>query len=84
MPPRSRRQNSVVNSHPDTESNAHNQAVGGAQQNNGGNMEGGDIPEGNPGGQPPLTLIYKLIQSLQQNQGELAESIRLLKESKQS
>uniref|UniRef100_A0A2N9GLY1 Integrase catalytic domain-containing protein n=1 Tax=Fagus sylvatica TaxID=28930 RepID=A0A2N9GLY1_FAGSY len=58
MPPRSRRQNSVVNSHPDTESNAHNQAVGGAQQNNGGNMEGGGIPE-----------------------GELAESIRQLKES---
>jgi hypothetical protein len=86
MPPRSRRQNSVVNSHPDTESNAHNQAVGGAQQNNGGNMEGGGIPEGNPGGgnpggQPPLTLIYELIQSLQQNQGELAESIRQLKES---
>uniref|UniRef100_A0A2N9H877 Integrase catalytic domain-containing protein n=1 Tax=Fagus sylvatica TaxID=28930 RepID=A0A2N9H877_FAGSY len=86
MPPRSRRQNSVVNSHPDTESNAHNQAVGEAQQNNGGNMEGGGIPEGNPGGgnpggQPPLTLIYELIQSLQQNQGELAESIRQLKES---
>ena len=49
-------------------------------------MEGGGIPEGNPGGgnprgQPPLTLIYELIQSLQQNQGELAESIRQLKES---
>uniref|UniRef100_A0A2N9EDP8 Peptidase A2 domain-containing protein n=1 Tax=Fagus sylvatica TaxID=28930 RepID=A0A2N9EDP8_FAGSY len=86
MPPRSRRQNSVVNSHPDTESNAQNRAVGGMQQNNGGNMEGGGIPEGNPGGgnpggQPPLTLIYELIQSLQQNQGELAESIRQLKES---
>uniref|UniRef100_A0A2N9FW67 Integrase catalytic domain-containing protein n=1 Tax=Fagus sylvatica TaxID=28930 RepID=A0A2N9FW67_FAGSY len=55
------------------------------QQNNGGNMGGGGIPEGNPGGnpggQPPLTLIYELIQSLQQNQGELAESIRQLKES---
>uniref|UniRef100_A0A2N9HC24 Integrase catalytic domain-containing protein n=1 Tax=Fagus sylvatica TaxID=28930 RepID=A0A2N9HC24_FAGSY len=56
------------------------------QQNNGGNMEGGGIPEGNPGGgnpggQPPLTLIYELIHSLQQNQGELAESIRQLKES---
>uniref|UniRef100_A0A2N9FNQ7 Integrase catalytic domain-containing protein n=1 Tax=Fagus sylvatica TaxID=28930 RepID=A0A2N9FNQ7_FAGSY len=52
----------------------------------GGNMEGGGIPEGNPGGgnlggQPPLTLIYELIQSLQQNQGELVESIRQLKES---
>uniref|UniRef100_A0A2N9FVD9 Integrase catalytic domain-containing protein n=1 Tax=Fagus sylvatica TaxID=28930 RepID=A0A2N9FVD9_FAGSY len=55
------------------------------QQNNGGNVGGGGIPEGNPGGnpggQPPLTLIYELIQSLQQNQGELAESIRQLKES---
>jgi hypothetical protein len=33
-------------------------------------MEGGGIPEGkpgggNPGGQPPLTLIYELIQSIQ-------------------
>uniref|UniRef100_A0A2N9GSF0 RNA-directed DNA polymerase n=1 Tax=Fagus sylvatica TaxID=28930 RepID=A0A2N9GSF0_FAGSY len=85
MPPRSRRQNSVVNSHPDTESNAQNRAEGEMQQNNGGNMGGGGIPEGNPGGnpggQPPLTLIYELIQSLQQNQGELAESIRQLKES---
>ena len=44
-------------------------------------MGGGGIPGGNPGGQPPLTLIYELIQSLQQNQGELAESIRQLKES---
>ena len=49
-------------------------------------MGGGGIPEGNPGGnnpggQPPLTLIYELIQSLQQNQGELAEFIRQLKES---
>uniref|UniRef100_A0A2N9IHT8 Integrase catalytic domain-containing protein n=1 Tax=Fagus sylvatica TaxID=28930 RepID=A0A2N9IHT8_FAGSY len=58
MPPRSRRQNSVVNSHPDTESNAQNQAEGEMQQNNGGNMGGGGIPE-----------------------GELAESIRQLKES---
>uniref|UniRef100_A0A2N9IFC4 Integrase catalytic domain-containing protein n=1 Tax=Fagus sylvatica TaxID=28930 RepID=A0A2N9IFC4_FAGSY len=85
MPPRSRRQNSVVNSHPDTESNAQNRAEGEMQQNNGGNMGGGGIPEGNPegnpGGQPPLTLIYELIQGLQQNQGELAESIRQLKES---
>uniref|UniRef100_A0A2N9EIX4 Integrase catalytic domain-containing protein n=1 Tax=Fagus sylvatica TaxID=28930 RepID=A0A2N9EIX4_FAGSY len=85
MPPRSRRQNSVVNSHPDTESNAQNRAEGEMQQNNGGNMGGGGIPEGNPGGnpggQPPLTLIYELIQSLQQNQGELVESIRQLKES---
>uniref|UniRef100_A0A2N9HG17 RNA-directed DNA polymerase n=1 Tax=Fagus sylvatica TaxID=28930 RepID=A0A2N9HG17_FAGSY len=86
MPPRSRRQNSVVNSHPDTESNAQNRAEGEMQQNNGGNVGGGGIPEGNqgggnPGGQPPLTLIYELIQSLQQNQGELAESIRQLKES---
>jgi hypothetical protein len=86
MPPKSRRQNSVVNSHPDSESNAHNQTVGGARQNNERNMEGGGIPEGNPGGgnpggQPPLTLVYELIQSLQQNQGELAESIRQLKES---
>jgi hypothetical protein len=69
MPPRSKRQNSVVNSHPDIESIAHNRAVGGIQQNNGGNMDGGGIPEGNlgggnPGGQPPLTLIYELIQSL--------------------
>uniref|UniRef100_A0A2N9H206 RNA-directed DNA polymerase n=1 Tax=Fagus sylvatica TaxID=28930 RepID=A0A2N9H206_FAGSY len=86
MPPRSRRQNSVVNSHPDTESNAQNRAEGEMQQNNGGNVGGGGIPEGNqgggnPGGQPPLTLIYELIQGLQQNQGELAESIRQLKES---
>jgi hypothetical protein len=49
-------------------------------------MEGGGIPEGNPGGgnpggQPPLTLVYELIQSLQQNQGELTESIRQLRES---
>ena len=49
-------------------------------------MGGGGIPEGNPGGnnlggQPPLTLIYELIQSLQQNREELAESIRQLKES---
>ena len=49
-------------------------------------MEGGGIPEGKPGGgnprgQPPLTLVYELIQSLQQNQGELAESIRQLRES---
>uniref|UniRef100_A0A2N9HNA9 Integrase catalytic domain-containing protein n=1 Tax=Fagus sylvatica TaxID=28930 RepID=A0A2N9HNA9_FAGSY len=58
MPPRSRRQNSVVNSHPDTESNAQNRAEGEMQQNNGGNMGGGGIPE-----------------------GELAESIRQLKES---
>ena len=81
MPPRSRRQNLVVNSHPDSESNAHNQTVGGTWQNNERNMEGDNIPEGNPrggnpGGQPPLTLVYELIQSLQQNQGELAESIR--------
>jgi hypothetical protein len=85
MPPRSIRQNSVVNSHPDTESNAQNRAEGEMQQNNGGNIGGGGIPEGNPegnpGGQPPLTLIYELIQGLQQNQGELAESIRQLKES---
>ena len=39
----------VANSHLDTELNAHNQTVGGAQQNNGGNMEGGGILEGNPG-----------------------------------
>uniref|UniRef100_A0A2N9HPV0 RNA-directed DNA polymerase n=1 Tax=Fagus sylvatica TaxID=28930 RepID=A0A2N9HPV0_FAGSY len=58
MPPRSRRQNSVVNSHPDTESNAQNRAEGEMQQNNGGNVGGGGIPE-----------------------GELAESIRQLKES---
>ena len=71
----------MINSHPDTESNTQNQAEREMQQNNGGNMGGGGIPEGNPGGnnqggQPPLTLIYELIQSLQQNQGELAESIR--------
>uniref|UniRef100_A0A2N9IPK6 RNA-directed DNA polymerase n=1 Tax=Fagus sylvatica TaxID=28930 RepID=A0A2N9IPK6_FAGSY len=46
MPPRSRRQNSVVNSHPDTESNAQNRAEGEMQQNNGGNVGGGGIPEG--------------------------------------
>ena len=49
-------------------------------------MEGGGILEGNPGrsnpkGQPPLTLVYELIQSLQQNQGKLAKSIRQLRES---
>jgi hypothetical protein len=75
-----------MNSHPDSESNAHNQTVGRTRQNNERNMEGGGIPKGNPkggnpGGPPPLTLVYELIQSLQQNQGELAEFIRQLKES---
>uniref|UniRef100_A0A2N9ENM5 Reverse transcriptase n=1 Tax=Fagus sylvatica TaxID=28930 RepID=A0A2N9ENM5_FAGSY len=49
MPPRSRRQNSVVNSHPDTESNAQNRAEGEMQQNNGGNVGGGGIPEAHGG-----------------------------------
>ena len=105
MPPKSRntRQNSVVNSHPDSDSNAHSQTVGRTHQTDntpGGNL-GGGIPGGNPGGgnlgggnpgggnpggghprgPPPLTLVYELIQSLQQNQGKLAESIKQLKES---
>uniref|UniRef100_A0A2N9G9A0 RNA-directed DNA polymerase n=1 Tax=Fagus sylvatica TaxID=28930 RepID=A0A2N9G9A0_FAGSY len=61
MPPRSRRQNSVVNSHPDTESNAHNQAVGGSTAEQ--------------------RRKHGRRRVLQQNQGELAESIRQLKES---
>ena len=49
--------------------------------NPGGGIPGGNPGGGNPGGPPPLTLVYELIQSLQQNQRELAESVRQLKES---
>ena len=47
----------------------------------GGNLGGGNLGGGHPGGPPPLTMVYELIQSLQQNQGELTESISQLKKS---
>uniref|UniRef100_A0A2N9I6H1 RNA-directed DNA polymerase n=1 Tax=Fagus sylvatica TaxID=28930 RepID=A0A2N9I6H1_FAGSY len=83
MPPkRSTRQNSVANSHAEVESQGHSHAMGEthAQGAHGGGqvLGGGEIPVGGP---QQMALMFEMIKGMQQNQVELAESLRQLREA---
>jgi hypothetical protein len=96
-PKRSTRQNSVANSHAEVESQGHSHAMGethahgggqtlgeenplgGGQAHGGGQvLGGGEIPVGGP---QQMTLMFEMIKGMQQNQVELAESLRQLREA---
>uniref|UniRef100_A0A2N9G8A8 RNase H type-1 domain-containing protein n=1 Tax=Fagus sylvatica TaxID=28930 RepID=A0A2N9G8A8_FAGSY len=94
---RSTRQNSVANSHAEVESQGHSHAMGethaqgggqtlgeenplgGGQAHGGGQvLGGGEIPVGGP---QQMALMFEMIKGMQQNQIELAESLRQLREA---
>jgi hypothetical protein len=96
-PKKSTRQNSVANSHVEVESQGHSHAMGethaqgGAQTLGGENplgggqalgggqvLGGGEIPVGGP---QQMALMFEMIKGMQQNQVELAESLRQLREA---
>uniref|UniRef100_A0A2N9HSJ2 Integrase catalytic domain-containing protein n=1 Tax=Fagus sylvatica TaxID=28930 RepID=A0A2N9HSJ2_FAGSY len=96
-PKRSTRQNSVANSHAEVESQGHSHAMGethahgggqtlgeenplgGGQVHGGGQvLGGGEIPVGGP---QQMALMFEMIKGMQQNQIELAESLRQLREA---
>ena len=96
-PKRSTRQNSVANSHAEAESQGHSHVMGethahgggqtlegenplgGGQAHGGGQvLGGGEIPVGGP---QQMALMFEMIKGMQQNQVELAESLKQLKEA---
>uniref|UniRef100_A0A2N9FRS5 Uncharacterized protein n=1 Tax=Fagus sylvatica TaxID=28930 RepID=A0A2N9FRS5_FAGSY len=96
-PKRSTRQNSVANSHAEVESQGHSRAMGETHAQGGGQMHGGEIPFGGGqthggeqvlgggeipvGGPQQMALMFEMIKGMQQNQVELAESLRQLREA---
>jgi hypothetical protein len=96
-PKRSTKQNSVANSHAEVESQGHSRAMGETHAQGGGQMHGGEIPfsggqthdgeqvpgggEIPVGGPQQMALMFEMIKGMQQNQAELAESLRQLREA---
>uniref|UniRef100_A0A2N9J9Q0 RNA-directed DNA polymerase n=1 Tax=Fagus sylvatica TaxID=28930 RepID=A0A2N9J9Q0_FAGSY len=95
-PKRSTRQNSVANSHAEAESQGHSHAMGETHAHGGGQTHGGENPFGGGqthggeqvlgggeipvGGPQQMALMFEMIKAMQQNQAELAESLRQLRE----
>uniref|UniRef100_A0A2N9H521 Uncharacterized protein n=1 Tax=Fagus sylvatica TaxID=28930 RepID=A0A2N9H521_FAGSY len=96
-PKKSTRQNSVANSHVEVESQGHSHAMGEIHAQGGGQtlegenplaggqalggrqvLGGREIPVGGP---QQMTLMFEMIKGMQQNQVELAESLRQLREA---
>uniref|UniRef100_A0A2N9GU17 Integrase catalytic domain-containing protein n=1 Tax=Fagus sylvatica TaxID=28930 RepID=A0A2N9GU17_FAGSY len=96
-PKRSTRQNSVANSHAEAESQGHSHAMGETHAQGGGQTHGGENPFGGGqthggeqvlgggeipvGGPQQMTLMFEMIKAMQQNQAELAESLKQLREA---
>uniref|UniRef100_A0A2N9FVR8 Reverse transcriptase domain-containing protein n=1 Tax=Fagus sylvatica TaxID=28930 RepID=A0A2N9FVR8_FAGSY len=96
-PKRSTRQNSVANSHAEAESQGHSHAMGETHAQGGGQTHGGENPFGGGqthggeqvlgggeipvGGPQQMALMFEMIKAMQQNQAELAESLRQLREA---
>uniref|UniRef100_A0A2N9EG78 RNA-directed DNA polymerase n=1 Tax=Fagus sylvatica TaxID=28930 RepID=A0A2N9EG78_FAGSY len=96
-PKKSTRQNSVANSHVEVESQGHSHAMGETHAHGGGQTLGGENPLGDGqtfdggqvlgggeipvGGPQQMALMFEMIKGMQQNQVELAESLRQLKEA---
>uniref|UniRef100_A0A2N9EHJ1 Integrase catalytic domain-containing protein n=1 Tax=Fagus sylvatica TaxID=28930 RepID=A0A2N9EHJ1_FAGSY len=96
-PKKSTRQNSVANSHVEVESQGHSHAMGETHAQGGGQTLGGENPLGGGqalgggqvlgGGEIPvdgpqqMALMFEMIKGMQQNQVELAESLRQLREA---
>jgi hypothetical protein len=95
-PKRSTRQNSVANSHAEAESQGHSHAMGETHAQGGGQTHGGENPFGGGqthggeqvlgggeipiGGPQQMALMFEMIKAMQQNQAELAESLKQLRE----
>ena len=93
---KSTRQNSVANSHVEVESQGHSHAMGETHAQGGGQTLGGENPLGGGqalgggqvlgggeipvGGPQQMALMFEMIKRMQQNQVELAESLRQLRE----
>jgi hypothetical protein len=86
MPPKkSTRQNSVVNSHVETESHGHSHTMGETRAPGGGHIPGGENPFGGGhvlggedvpvGGPQQMALMFEMIKGMQQAQVELVESL---------
>uniref|UniRef100_A0A2N9F532 Integrase catalytic domain-containing protein n=1 Tax=Fagus sylvatica TaxID=28930 RepID=A0A2N9F532_FAGSY len=96
-PKRSTRQNSVANSHAEAESQGHSHAMGETHAQGGGQTHGGENPFGGGqthggeqvlgggeipvGGPQQMALMFEMIKAMQQNQAELAESLKQLREA---
>jgi hypothetical protein len=96
-PKRSTRQNSVANSHAEAESQGHSHVMGETHAQGGGQTHGGENPFGGGqthggeqvlgggeipvGGPQQMALMFEMIKAMQQNQAELAESLRQLREA---
>ena len=96
-PKRSTKQNSAANSHVEVESQGHSHAMGETHAQGGGQTFGGENPVGGGqalgggqvlgGGEIPvggpyqMALMFEMIKRMQQNQVELAESLRQLREA---
>uniref|UniRef100_A0A2N9GSG2 RNA-directed DNA polymerase n=1 Tax=Fagus sylvatica TaxID=28930 RepID=A0A2N9GSG2_FAGSY len=96
-PKRSTRQNSVANSHVEAESQGHSHAMGETHAQGGGQTHGGENPFGGGqthggeqvlgggeipiGGPQQMALMFEMIKAMQQNQAELAESLKQLREA---
>uniref|UniRef100_A0A2N9I5K1 Uncharacterized protein n=1 Tax=Fagus sylvatica TaxID=28930 RepID=A0A2N9I5K1_FAGSY len=96
-PKKSTRQNSVANSHVEVESQGHSHAMGETHAQGGGQTLGGKNPLGGGqalgggqvlgggeipvGGPQQMALMFEMIKGMQQNQVELTESLRQLREA---
>uniref|UniRef100_A0A2N9EZ34 RNA-directed DNA polymerase n=1 Tax=Fagus sylvatica TaxID=28930 RepID=A0A2N9EZ34_FAGSY len=96
-PKRSTRQNLVANSHAQGESQGQSHAMGETHAQHGGQTHGGENPFGGGqahgggqvlgggeipvGGPQQMALMFEMIKGMQQNQVELAESLRQLREA---
>uniref|UniRef100_A0A2N9G273 Integrase catalytic domain-containing protein n=1 Tax=Fagus sylvatica TaxID=28930 RepID=A0A2N9G273_FAGSY len=97
LPKKSTRQNSVANSHVEVESQGHSHAMGETHAQGGGQTLGGENPldggqalgsrqvlggrEIPVGGPQQMALMLEMIKGMQQNQIELAKSLRQLREA---